>query len=120
MLKNLLMVLCTFTVLQGCYPGLVEVTNELNVTVISNLLDYCFANNYTVRKKTDLTKLLLCKYFTFIFLLIIIIMSPIITSDVMLDRIFLATEEGYCSIEVDSDNIASKILSILVVLVFVG
>ena len=47
-------------------------------------------------------------------------MSPIITSDVILSRIFFATEEGYCSIEVDSDITTSRITSLLFALVFVA
>ena len=47
-------------------------------------------------------------------------MSPIITSDVMLSRIFFATEEGYCSIEADSDSTTSQIAHLLFALVFVA
>ena len=63
---------------------------------------------------------LLRKYFTFIILLTISVMSSIITSDVVLTRTFFATEEGYCAMKVDEDNTTSKILTALALLVFVA
>ena len=63
--------------------------------------------------KSDVNTKLLCKYFAFIILLTICIMSPIITRDVMFT---FDTDGGYCAITVE-DNTTSHIVSILIILV---
>ena len=68
--------------------------------------------------KSDINVSLLCKYFSFIILLTMSVMSSIITSDVVLTRTFFATEEGYCAVKVNEDN-TTKILTVLALLVFV-
>ena len=67
--------------------------------------------------ESDINTKLLCKYFAFIILLTVCIMSPIIVSDVMFSRATFATDGGYCAIQIES-SVTLRAVSILVILVF--